>query len=161
MSAFRTRPQPSDVPAIAALVKATGRFREGEIAVAVELVEECLEKGEAKSGYHFLFADGDPLAGYACYGPIEVTEGSFDLYWIVVHPGGQGQGLGRRLLAAVEAAVTARAGRLLYADTSSAPTYAATRAFYAACGYLEAAELPDYYAPGDGKVIFCKRLSAP
>ncbi len=160
----RLRPEvrPSDVAAVEALVAGTGRFRPAEVAIAAELVAECLARGPDASGYHFLLADDEAdrarLRGYACFGPIAGTLHSFDLYWIGVEHGSQGRGLGRRLLAAVEAAVLAADGRRLYADTSGTDAYVSTRAFYAACDFVAAAELPDFYAPGDGKVVFCKVL---
>ena len=40
--------------------------------------------------------------GYACYGPIAVTIGSYDLYWIAVDQSCQGKGLGKVLLAEAE-----------------------------------------------------------
>ena len=46
----------------------------------------------------------------------------------------------------------------LYVETSSRPQYEPTRAFYGRLGYHVAAELPDFYGPGDGQVIFAKRL---
>jgi hypothetical protein len=52
-------------------------------------------------------------------------------------------------------------GARLYAETSSRPQYAPTRAFYRAAGFDPAAELPDFYAPGDGKVVFAKLLAPP
>ena len=88
-----------------------------------------------------------------------LTRSSFDLYWIVVCPDRQGAGLGRRLLALVEAAAFRQGGARLYAETSSRPLYAPTRAFYRATGFDPAAELPDFYAPGDGKLVFAKRLA--
>ena len=158
---FRAKVRPNDVAAVRALVAGTGRFRPAEVAIAAELVEECLERGPEASGYHFLLADGagdGRLAGYACFGPIAGTAHSFDLYWIAVDMAAQGRGLGRRLLAATEAAVLEAGGRRIYADTSATEPYAPTRAFYRACGYAAVAELPDFYAPGDGKVIVCKVL---
>jgi GNAT superfamily N-acetyltransferase len=156
---FRRTPRPADIAAVRDLVAATGFFSAEEIAVAGELVEERLARGPA-SGYEFLLADGaEGLAGYSCFGRIALTQASWDLYWIAVAPGGRGQGLGRRLLQASEAAVAAAGGRAVYAETSSRPLYAPTRAFYLACGYREAAHLADFYAPDDGKVIFEKRLS--
>jgi hypothetical protein len=46
----------------------------------------------------------------------------------------------------------------VYAETSSRPQYEPTRSFYRACGYRLEARLEDFYAPGDGKVIFLKVL---
>ena len=123
------------------------------------LVEERLARGAA-SGYAFLFAEqGDRMLGYACYGRIPLTQASFDLYWIVVDPQAQGAGIGRMLLTAAERAVAGAGGTALYAETSSRDQYAPTRRFYAASGYHVAGEFPDFYAPGDGKVVFAKRLA--
>ena len=159
--AIREEARATDPSAVRALVRATGFFSDEEIAVAGELVEERLQRGPA-SGYHFLFAEaGGALAGYACYGQIPLTRSNFDLYWIVVRPDRQGAGLGRRLLALVEAAAFRQGGARLYAETSSRPLYAPTRAFYRATGFDPAAELPDFYAPGDGKLVFAKLLAPP
>jgi GNAT superfamily N-acetyltransferase len=157
---FRTTLVSADTARVRALAAATSVFREAELDIAAEVVEEALARGEVASGYHFVMADAeDGLAGYACYGPIAGTVGSFDLYWIVVDPALQGRGLGRRIMEAVEAAVRAAGGRRLYIDTSAGPAYAPTRAFYRRCGYAVAAVLPDFYAPGDGKVIFVRALA--
>lgn len=153
---WRDAPRPGDRAAVRSLVEGTGFFHPFEVDVAVELVEERLARGEA-SGYHFVFADeGEALGGYACFGPIACTEGSFDLYWIAVGPGSQRRGLGRRLLAEAETRIRARGGRRVYVETSSRPLYEPTRAFYRACGYREEARLEAFYAPGDDKVILVK-----
>ena len=73
-------------------------------------------------------------------------------------PKARGRGIGRALLSRVEAEVQARAGRLLLIETSSTPDYAPTRCFYEACGYPCIATVEDFYAPGDGLVMFAKRL---
>jgi ribosomal protein S18 acetylase RimI-like enzyme len=99
------------------------------------------------------------LAGYACYGPIPATRESHDLYWIAVAPERQGRGLGRRLLRAVEREVARAGGRRIYVDTSGRDAYAPTRAFYERAGYVREATLPDFYAPGDAKVIYRKQLA--
>lgn len=156
---FREEVRPEDGQAVERLVRATGFFSEEEAKIAVELVEERLARGDA-SGYFFLFAEeGDRLLGYACFGPIPGSVHSFDLYWIAVDPSEQGRGTGRRLMAAAERIMAARGARLIYADTSSRLQYGPTRAFYLACGYREEAFLGDFYAPGDGKVIFAKPIS--
>ena len=36
-----------------------------------------------------------------------------------------------------------------------------TRGFYQRMGFAEEARLPDFYGPGDGKVIYVKALSPP
>jgi GNAT superfamily N-acetyltransferase len=159
---LRAGVRPADRDAVRRLVASSGFFSAEEEEIAVELVDEALAKGEGPSGYHFVFAEqaGVPV-GYVCFGPISGTESSHDLYWIVVDQAQRGGGLGRVLEQACLDAVRALGGRRVYVDTSSRDQYAPTRAFYRACGYAEAARLPDFYAPGDGKVIFAKTLDAP
>jgi ribosomal protein S18 acetylase RimI-like enzyme len=155
---LRREPRPGDPETVRRIVEETGFFRPEEVAIAVELVEERLAKGAA-SGYLFVFAErGGEAIGYACFGPVPLTVASWDLYWIAVRPAGQGQGVGRALLAACEEDVRRAGGRRIYVDTSTRPQYLPTRAFYRRTGYDLAAELADFYAPGDGKAIFCKAL---
>jgi len=98
------------------------------------------------------------MLGYACFGPHPLTQGTYDLYWIVVDPIAQGRGIGHALLARVEAEVQARGGRLLLVETSSTPAYASARRFYESSGYRCEATIHDFYAPGDNLVIFSKDL---
>ena len=153
---YRTRALPADVPALRRLVASTGVFYREERAIALELLEGRLAHG-AKSGYSFIFAERDgELVGYAAWGRAPLTRTSFDLYWIVVAPAAQGQGLGRALLELVERAVAGRGGGNLYVETSSRKAYARSRRFYRAAGYGRSARLRDFYAPGDHKLMFCK-----
>lgn len=155
---FRYEVTPADRIPVREAVESTGFFSDAETEVALELVDERLAKG-ASSGYHFVLAEGaGRMLGFACYGPIPATAASFDLYWIVVGKSHQGEGVGRTLLAESERRVLASGGRRVYVDTSSRPQYGPTRAFYERNGYRRAAVLEDFYAPGDGKVIYVKVL---
>jgi ribosomal protein S18 acetylase RimI-like enzyme len=155
---IRTLLRPEDRAPLETLLRATGFFNPQELEVALELVDDRLAHGE-RSHYRFLVLEGeDEVLGYSCWGPIPGTVASADLYWIAVHPDRQGQGLGRALLDAAETSI-AREGRTrVYLETSTRAQYVPTRAFYLRCGYEIAAELPDFYAPGDGKAIFLKVL---
>ena len=117
-----------------------------------------LKEGPA-SGYHFVFAEQDGrVVGYACYGPIALTVGSYDLYWIAVNKSAQGLGLGRKIMDKVSEIIRGEGGRNIYIETSTRPHYQATRAFYERCSCPLVATLDDFYAPGDGKAIYCKRV---
>jgi len=159
---LRAGPRSADVGAVREIVSSTGFFHPAEIDVAVELVEEYLQRGPA-SGYRFVFAEtAGRVIGYTCYGPIACAVGSFDLYWIAVHRDQRGRGLGRWLLAETERRIAAADGRGVYVETSGRAQYEPTRRFYEACGYRCEAALRDFYAPGDDKLIYVKMLaSAP
>jgi GNAT superfamily N-acetyltransferase len=153
---FRCELTPDDLERIRALVESTGVFSPVEIRVAVELAEDRLEKGPA-SDYQFVFVERDAqVYGYACYGPIALTLGSYDLYWIAVDRSSQGQGLGRVLMGKVEELIQAEGGRRMYIETSTRPPYAPTRAFYERCGCRLEVVLDDFYAADDGKAIYVK-----
>lgn len=164
--AFRSEVVPSDAAAIRKVVAATGFFSHAETEIAVELVDECLAKGVA-SGYEFIIAESRgsgsesnvALVGYACYGEIPCTVGSYDVYWIVVDPGHQGGGLGQALMRMVHDDVARRGGRGIYIDTSGREQYAATRHFYQRCGYVVVADLPGFYGPDDAKKIYWRHVS--
>jgi D-alanine-D-alanine ligase-like ATP-grasp enzyme/GNAT superfamily N-acetyltransferase len=156
---LRSIATPADAARIREITADTGFFYPVEVDVAVELVDERLAKGE-RSGYYFLFADdatGETI-GYVSYGPIEMTDGSWDLYWIAVRSRAQGSGVGRVLVDAVEADVRARGGKRLYVETAGRPAYEPTRAFYRRCDYRVEGTFEDFYGPGDAKVVFVKWL---
>lgn len=141
------------------LLVATGFFNSEELSVALELVDDRLAGGEA-SHYRFLVAeaDGQPV-GYGCWGTIDGTVASADLYWLAVHPVWQGHGVGLALITAAETWIAESGRTRVYLETSSRVLYVPTRAFYLRRGYQIIAELEDFYAPGDGKVMYLKILA--
>ncbi len=155
---FRDAVCPADREAVRHIISATGFFRPDELDIALELVDARLEQGEA-SGYSFLFAEeNENVLGYACYGPIGCTIGSYDLYWIAVDPSRQGAGLGRMLIEETERRIQTAGGRHVYIETSGRPQYTPTRKFYERCGYELAAVLKDFYDQDDDKWIWKKVL---
>jgi ribosomal protein S18 acetylase RimI-like enzyme len=146
----------SDRLPIAKLLNATGAFNAEELAIALELVDDRLALLE-KSHYHFLVAaEAGETIGYTCWGQIPGTVASADIYWIATHPKWQNLGVGKALLTVAEDEIKREKRSRIYIETSTRLNYAPTRHFYQRCGYTIVAELPDYYAPGDGKAIFLK-----
>lgn len=155
---IRRNLKPADREPLEDLIRATDFFNPEEIAIALELAEDRLDTGES-SHYRFLVGElDDRLAGYACWGTIDGTQASVDLYWIAVHPDFQGRGIGAALLDDAESWIAASGRSRVYVETSTRAQYESTRAFYRARGYTLSAELADFYAPGDGKAVFVKVL---
>jgi ribosomal protein S18 acetylase RimI-like enzyme len=156
---FREDVLPGDPGTVRDIVASTGFFYDHEIEVAVELVEERLQKGP-ESGYSFLFAEQrGRTVGYSCYGEIACTAGSYDLYWIAVHNDCRSQGIGKLLLQRTEALIAGLQGRTVWVETSGMKKYASTRNFYLRSGYREEAVLKGFYGPDDDKFIYVKRLA--
>jgi ribosomal protein S18 acetylase RimI-like enzyme len=156
---FREEPDYADVAKVGSLLNKTAFFSPDEEEIGVSLVEERLEKG-LSCGYLFVFAElAGILVGYSCYGPIPGTLDGHDLYWIAVDPDRQGRRYGSAILYETEKHVLGAGGKRLYAETSSTDLYTPTRAFYERNGFLLEGRLTDYYAPGDDKMLYVKRLA--
>ncbi len=153
--------RPSDAAetgVLARMAVGTGVFKPLEIDTLRELFGDY-HSGEGTDGHHAVTVedDGQPI-GFAYFAPTPMTEGTWHLYWIVVDKAIQARGTGSKLMAHVEAEVTARGGRVLLIETSSLPAYELTRKFYLKLGYDQEATVRDFYADGDHQVIFRKRL---
>ncbi|MBI4283672.1 MAG: GNAT family N-acetyltransferase [Chloroflexi bacterium] len=136
----------------------TPEFKPSEVVVAEEVIDSCL-RDAVNSGYYTLVAEaGRAIMGYISYGPTPLTEGTWDIYWMAVAREKRGQGIGGALIEAAEAAIRQAQGRMVLIETSSTEAYEPTRRFYLGHGYDIIARIPDFYAPGDDKLILQKRL---
>jgi ribosomal protein S18 acetylase RimI-like enzyme len=147
-----------DKPALLEILRDTPEFKPSELVVAEEVIDSYLNDPQ-NSGYYTLVAeDGLGIAGYICYGPTPMTDGTWDLYWEAVARQKRGQGIGSALMKAAERAIRKAKGRLALIETSSTPAYEKTRHFHLGLGYEIIARIPDFYSPGDDKIILRKRL---
>ncbi len=147
----------ADKPAVMKLLKKTPQFLPEEVVVAEEVIDCYLE--DPSAGYFTLVAEsaGD-IAGYVEYGETPLTQGTWDIYWIAVSPEHKREGIGAKLMEAAEKDIARAHGRMVMAETSSKENYAGTHRFYLAQGYHLAAQIADYYAPGDDIMFFQKLL---
>ena len=149
---------PEDTPALLKLTEGTGVFKPHEIQALDEVLSDY-HAGNRDEGHVAVTDERDgEVVGYAYYAPAAMTDRTWYLYWIAVDQAVQGGGIGKGLMGHMEADVRARRGRLLLIETSSLPHSELTRKFYLKHGYAVAAVLRDFYADGDDKVIFRKRI---
>jgi len=136
-------------------------FTDEEVSVAMELIDIVLGDKNQKD-YKIVCAvdDLDEPIGYICYGPIPMTRGAFDLYWIVIDPKVQGQRVGSSLLDYLIEEVRRLKGRMVFADTSSMSSYDKANGFYLKKGFQEVARIADYYWEGNDRITYCKKLEA-
>jgi ribosomal protein S18 acetylase RimI-like enzyme len=147
-----------DKPRITKILRSIREFKPFEVEVAEELIDSYLNDPSG-SGYHILVAEVDStVTGYICYGPTSMTEGTWDIYWEAVAPEKQGRGIGSALMKSAEKEIVRAKGSLAIVETSSTPLYEKTRNFYLGQGYEVICRIPDFYAPGDDKLILQKRL---
>jgi ribosomal protein S18 acetylase RimI-like enzyme len=145
------------------ILENAGNFTPAEVGIALELIDEWLELGEHSGYLTYVLEARDPekseVLGYVCFGPTPLTESTFDVYWIAVDKSKHRGGVGKRLLKFSEEEVVRRGGKMLLIETSSQETYGGTIQFYERTGYELVGKIPEYYKPGDDKLIFAKRLA--
>lgn len=147
---------PDDVAALKSLIDAVDLFPS-------EMLDDMMAgyfNGGPDSGDFWLTDDDGGPVGVAYYAPERLTEGTWNLYLIAIHPNRQGQGRGAALLRHVEQALRARGERILMVETSGLPGFEYQRTFYRRCGYEEEARIRDFYKNGEDKIVFRKALTA-
>ena len=152
---------PTDGPAIVALGVDTAMFLPHEVGPVHDMLAN-FHAGRLGAGHLvevWTEQPDSPPIGVAYFGPDAMTDRKWDLWMIAVRPDRQGRGIGGALLRSAEAHARADGGRLLLIETSSLPRFVPTHAFYGKHGYTQVACIPDFYADGDSKVVFARRLS--
>ncbi|MCX8010903.1 MAG: GNAT family N-acetyltransferase [Ignavibacteria bacterium] len=137
----------------------TNNFSDEERKIAIELINNAVENDNKGDYFIKVLGEDNELRGYYCIGKRALTEGVFDLYWIVVDPHFAGNGFGSLLLKDAEKEVKHRNGKLILAETSSRKDYDLTREFYKKNNYQELAVIKDFYKKNDSLIIFGKYLS--
>jgi ribosomal protein S18 acetylase RimI-like enzyme len=106
----------------------------------------------------WLIDDDNQPVGIAYIAPERMTEGTWNLYLIAVHPDRQKQGRGKALLQYVEQMLIARGERLLLVETAGTDDFDYVRKFYRQNGYEEEARIREFYTTGVDKIVFRKVL---
>jgi len=150
---------PADTDALVALTDATAMFKPIEITALREVLDDYHAANQADGHIAVTFEENGTIHGFAYYAPAEMTDRTWQLWWIVVRKDVQGKGVGGQLLRHVEHDIAAnQRGRVLFIETGSLSHYELTRQFYRKHGYEQHALLKDFYGDGDSMVVFRKTL---
>ena len=106
----------------------------------------------------FTYVQNEPVAIAFC-APEKMTEGTWNLYLIAVHPQHQGLGYGTSMMNYIEQILGDRGERILLVETSGLDGFEKTRSFYRRCGYEEEARIREFYQAGEDKIVFRKSLT--
>ncbi|WP_300062622.1 GNAT family N-acetyltransferase [uncultured Roseobacter sp.] len=142
-----------DLAALEQVVQATGLFPSEMLA---EMLAPALT-GERAALWLSCVVAGAPV-GLSYAEPEALTDGTWNLRALAVHPTQHGAGRGAALVRATEDHLRAAGQRLLIVETSGTEAFAPVRRFYGKIGYSEEARIPGFWAAGDDKVIFRKTL---
>jgi ribosomal protein S18 acetylase RimI-like enzyme len=150
-----------DIRSLQIILDKTGLFPSEMLP---EMLREYISQGYlASDNLHEVwltcFDDGNPI-GF-CYAKKEaLTDAAWNMLAIAVDPDVQGRGFGTVLVQELEAFLCSASQYILLAETSGVESFELTRKFYHKAGYFKVGQIPDFWALGDDKVIFCKKLQS-
>ena len=152
---FSIRPiVPEDLPALKAIVDANELFPSDMLD---EMTSDYFNNKDSKD-YWFTY-DNNKLIAIAYCAPEKMTEGTWNLYLIAVHPNFQRSRCGTAMLHHIEQRLASFGERILLVETSGAASFEGTRKFYRQCGYHQEAKIREFYQAGEDKIVFRKSLT--
>jgi ribosomal protein S18 acetylase RimI-like enzyme len=152
MAHIRTS-EAADLPSLEVVTELTGLFPADMLE---GMMRRHLEEGTS-SELWLTAVDTGPVA-FAFARLEELTEGTWNLLALAVHPAAQGRGVGADLVGQVERSLASRGERIVLIETSGSPDFDRTRQFYRNLGYTEEARIRDFWSQGDDKVVFTRAL---
>lgn len=111
-----------------------------------------------KSDELWFSAENEKLAGVAYCAPEVMADGVWNLLMLWTRADCRGTGIGGALVRRIEEELSRRQTRLLLVETSGVADFEEARAFYTRQGFTLEARIRDYYAPGEDKLIYVKKL---
>jgi GNAT superfamily N-acetyltransferase len=148
---------PDDANGLLDLAEATGLFEADQLAELAQMLDRHFSNEADSQEIWLLDYDNAPV-GVAYAAPERMTDRTWNLYLIAIHPDYQKQGRGATLLQYVEKLLTERGARMLLVETSGTEDFEYVRVFYRHRGYKEEARIRDFYTDGVDKIVFCKLL---
>jgi len=144
------------------VMQKTGVFSVQAINLAMELIDTYLFTS-GQLDYRVVVGESTPgvVEVFACYGPVAGTEGTWRLYWLVVTPTQQHQGVGTQMLAWLEEQMRQVGARLVIVEITSEEKYIAFTRFFTERGYKQAGRIRNYFRAGEDMLFYVKSLTAP
>jgi GNAT superfamily N-acetyltransferase len=144
----------TDFDTLIALATASGLFEPDQTEILAGMLRSPNE-----NDVWFTDDDGSGPVGVAYMAPEKMTYGTWNLYWIAVHPDRQRNGRGKAILDHVENWLIGRGERILLVETAGIDEFEYVRNFYAKNGFEAEARIRDFYDSAVDKVVFRKVLN--
>jgi ribosomal protein S18 acetylase RimI-like enzyme len=148
---------PDDTTALIALAAASGLFDPNQTDDLAQMLDKHFSDKDETQDIWLTDYDNEPV-GIAYIAPERMTEGTWNLYLIAVHPDRQKQGRGKALLSYIEQMLMERGERILLVETAGTDDFEYVREFYRQNGYEEEARIREFYTAGVDKIVFRKAL---
>ena len=144
----------SDFDDLIAIATASGLFEPDQ----VEMLAGMLRSPSENDVWFTDEAESVPV-GVAHLAPEKMTNGTWNLLFIAVHPDHQRQGRGKSILKHVQQWLRSNGERILLVETAGLDSFDYVRSFYVGDGFENEARVRDFYDVGVDKIIFRKSLT--
>jgi ribosomal protein S18 acetylase RimI-like enzyme len=148
---------PDDIAELIALAEVTGLFEQDQSEDLAQMMRQSFSDKTKAKDLWLTYCTDKPV-GVAYVAPERMTEGTWNLYLIAVHPNHQRKGYGKSLLQHVEQTLVDQGERILLVETSGTDDFEYVRRFYRKNGYEEEARIREFYSSGIDKIVFRKVL---
>ena len=162
MLSFRYKLNAQDPETIRKISASTGFFDATDVKISVNLANSVLseqEKSNQSQDIGFLLAEyNGKTVSYACFGKIEESRATYELFLFSTLNEYRGQGIGRKMIQKLLETIKDLGGTKLFIKTDGTEQYAPTRRFYESCGFTLEAVLKEYYNDKDDCYIYSYKL---
>ncbi len=145
----------SDEKSIIAVATASGLFEANQTEELAEMLSAFHQAEDSKEIWLVAESDNE-IVGIAYLAPEKMTEGTWNLYLIAVHPDHQRKGVGKELLEDVVRRLSGQ--RVLLVETAGTDDFDYVREFYLGNGFEKEARIREFYSAGVDKVVYRKVL---
>ena len=149
------KPTSSDLSDIKLILEDTDLFPPEMLE---DMIEPFLQGNEQQDRWLVCDTETNGVIGFSYTRAEELADSVWNLLAIGFRSQHQRSGFGTKLIENVERSLSGE--RILIVETSSTDDFDKTRDFYRSRGYDQEAVIRDYWADGDDKIIFRKRLSS-
>ncbi len=144
----------ADKEKMLSLISDSGMFAEEEVSY----MAETFEATQDSALWFGAFNQEEQMTGVAYCVEMEMTNATWNVLMLCVHPEYHRQGIGKALMVLMEQTLQQQSQRLLIVETSSTDDFATARQFYSAIGYEQQGTIKHYYDQNDHKETFIKLL---
>jgi ribosomal protein S18 acetylase RimI-like enzyme len=126
-----------------------------------ELLNDMLSDflfNEASSDVWFTLLENNVPVAFAYCIAEKLTQGTYNILAVAVHKNLQGKGVGKKLISHIEQYLYEQKARIIIIESSGNDEYSAAKTFYYKIGYKQVATINEFWAEGEDKVIFLKKL---
>lgn len=141
------------------LATGSGAYKDIEIEIMKESLLEWERRPDSRAILVEL-ASGGRVSGFAYYTPVNGTEYTFDIKWLVVDKMGRRRDIGEQLIDRIEADIlNAHEDAILLVETSAVKERAVEEGFWEGAGFSLIGRIPGFYGKGDDYLMYAAHLS--